>query len=276
MLTHGGIDRGRQIGAGSWVHRTISAALIIAATAVCSSPVHPEILPDLSGTWAEQQILSEFAALPLVGEVARTSTIVLRVTIEQNGSALTQRWTYCATEIDNGSAIASTVIPDAFLVSLGEVAAEAALDASVSPARFVQPWTTEVRGATLGDPERDPLPTRADDARVVDQDGDGKPGLTARVSALGIFGGDVYIVQRVRTRLIGTLVSPDRIEGLVEWSTEQVTLGASNPLFLGTLPSRPDPAVESSFFVLARVDPAWTCAEILARRAELFDVPGPT
>jgi hypothetical protein len=250
--------------------------LFTATLAVAAGAQGVPLTFDLSGTWAEMQVLSEFATLPLVGEVARTSTIVLRVTLEQNGSALTQRWTYCATEIDNGSAIASTVIPDAFLVSLGEAAAEATLDASVSPTRFVQPWTTEVRGAMLGDPERDPFPTRADDARVVDQDGDGRPGLTARVSALGIFGGDVYIVQRVRTRLIGTLVSPDRIEGLVEWSTEQVTLGASNPLFLGTLPSRPDPAVENSSFVLTRIDPAWACAEILAHRAALFGAPDPT
>ncbi len=256
------------------VGRMLFAATLVVAVAAGAQGASVPL--DLSGTWAEMQVLSEFAALPLVGEVARSSTIVLRVTIKQDGSTLTQLWTYCATEIDNGSAIASTVIPDAFLVSLGEVAAGATLDASVSPARFEQPWTTEVRGATLDDPERDALPTRADDARVVDQDGDGKPGLTARVSALGVFSGEVYIVQRVRTRLIGTLVSADRIEGLVEWSTEQVTLGASNLLFLGTLPSRPDPATENSTFVLTRIDPAWTCADILAHRAALFGALDPT
>lgn len=249
---------------------TLAIAVAAGAQGVPSAPL------DLSGTWAQMQVLSEFATLPLVGEVARTSTTILRVTIEHAGSALTQRWTYCATDIDNGSAIASTVIPEAFLASLGEIAAEATLDASVSPARFEQPWTTEVRGATLDDPERDPLPTRADDARVVDSDGDGKPGLTVKASALGILSGDVYVVQRVRTRLIGTLVSPDRIEGLVEWSTEQLTLGATNPLFLGTLPSRPDPATESSCFLLIRIDPAWTCADILAHRTSLFGAPDPT
>jgi hypothetical protein len=231
----------------------------------------PLIVPDLSGTWAEMQVLSEFAVLPLVGEVARRSTTILRVTIEQTGSALVQRWTYCATEIDNGSPAASTVIPDAFLVSLGEASAEATLDASFSPTTFVQPWTTEVRGAALNDPERDSLPTRADDARVVDQDGDGKPGLTVKVSALGIISGEVYVVQRVRTRLVGALVAPDRIEGLVEWSTEQVTLGATSFLFLSELPSRPDPIAGNSSFVMQRVDPAWECADILAHRVELFD-----
>ena len=245
-------------------------AATLAAGAVGSAEASLPAALDLTGVWAEMQVLAEFATLPLVGEVARTSTIILRVTIEQTGSALAQRWTYCATEIDNGSAIASTVIPDAFLISLGEAAAEAALDASLSPASFVQPWRTEVRGATLDDPERDPLPTRAGDARVVDQDGDGKPGLTVRVSALGILSGEVYVVQRVRTRLVGTLVSPNRIEGLVEWSTEQVTLGATSFLFLSDLPSRPDPITGNSSFVIQRVDLSWECADILANRDRIF------
>jgi hypothetical protein len=243
---------------------------LLAGCFVCVPQARGSEEPDFSGAWAEIQVLSEFARLPLVGEAARTSTVILRVTIEQTGSSLGMRWTYCATDIDNGSAIASTVIPDAFLASLGEAAAEASIDASAAPERFVQPWTTEVRGARLENPDTDSLPTTASDPRVVDQDGDGKPGLTVRVSALGIFRGDVYIIQRVRTRLVGTLVSPGRIEGLVEWTTEQVTLGATNALFLGNLPSRPDPFPEHSFFVLVRIDPVWTCADILAHRDAVF------
>lgn len=231
-------------------------------------------MADLSGVWAERLVLSEFATLPLVGELPRTSTITLRVVIEPTPAGLLLRQTYCATDIVSGSglssAMASTTIPEAFLASLGEVAASATLEPSESLPRFDQPGVTEIRGARLDDPNADPLPTAADDPRVIDQDGDGKPGLTVHVSALGILTGDVYVVQRVRTRLVGTLVSPDRIEGLVEWSTEQVTLGATNPLFLGTLPSRPDPVAENSSFVLVRMDPAWGCAEILEERDALF------
>jgi hypothetical protein len=245
-------------------------AAFLAGCLVCVPQARGSEELDFSGAWAEIQVMSEFARLPLVGEAARTSTVVLRVTIEQTGSSLILRETFCATEIDNGSAIAATSIPRAFLSSLGELVVEASIDASTSPARFVQPWTTEVRGARLEDPERDPLPTQADDPRVVDQDGDGKPGLTVRVSALGIFRGDVYVVQRVRTRLAGAVVSPDRIEGLIEWTTEQVTLGATNALFLGNLPSRPDPFPEHSFFILQRVDATWACEDILAHRDAVF------
>lgn len=233
-------------------------------------------LPDVSGTWVELQALSEFATLPLVGEVARATTIILRVSIEQSGSSLSLRWVYCATEIDNGSPIATTDIPEEFLSALGELSVPAHLDASEVGVRFTQPWTTEARGVHLADPEGDALPTSPHDPRVIDQDGDGKPALTVRVSALGVLYGEVYVVQRVRTRLTGALVSPDRIEGVIEWSTEQVTLGATNPLFLGTLPSRPDPVAENSSFILIKIDPAWTCADILAHRAALFGAPDPT
>jgi hypothetical protein len=242
----------------------------IAVGVVGAAQLSPPVAPDLTGTWAEMQELSEFATLPLVGEVARTTTVILRVLIEQMEDSLVLRETYCATDIDNGSAVATTLIPDALLRSLGEVAALGSIDASVMPTQFVQPWTTEVRGARLGDPERDPLPTRADDARVVDQDVDGNPGLTVHVSALGFLRGDVYVVQRVRTRLVGALVSADRIEGLIEWTTEQVTLVATSLLFLGALPSRPDPIAEHSTFVLVRINPAWECADILAHRVEVF------
>ena len=240
------------------------SALVLGPAAAASVPV------DVSGAWAEMQVYPEFSTLPLVGEVARTSTVLLLVTMEQTGSSLIMRETYCSTKIDNGTAVASTAIPTAFLRSLGQTAKPAFLDASGTITRFTQPWYTEVRGARLDDPERDALPTDAGDPRVFDQDGDGKPGLTVHVSALFIFTGDVYVVQRVRYRLEGVVVTPDRIEGLIEWTTEQITLGATSSLFEGELPGRPDPVAEHSTFVLVRIDSAWTCEDILARRVEVF------
>jgi len=248
-----------------------SCVLALAILALFSLP-HLGATPslDLSGTWAEWQILSEFATLPLAGDVVRTSTVTMRVTIEQTGSSVALRWTFCASVIDNGSPIASTIIPEAFLASLGEVAAIATLDATSGPVRFSQPWTLEIRGAQLANAETDPLPTSPDDPRVVDQDGDGKPGLTVQVSALGLLTGEVYVVQRVRTKLAGIVVSPDRIEGLVEWTTEQVTLAATDPIFMSELPSRPDPIAENSAFLFVRIDPTWTCTEILDRQSLLL------
>jgi hypothetical protein len=217
---------------------------------------------DLSGTWAERQIHSEIDTLPIVGRVTSTSTTFLRVTIEQKGTSLLLRETYCSAKVDTRTAIASTVIPPAFLLSLGEIERPASLDLSGPTIQFVSPWFTEVRGARLADPENDPLPTRPDDPRVFDQDGDGKPGLTVRLRVLGIVSGEAYVVQRVRYRMRGTVVTPDRIEGRIEWKNEQITIGATSTLFEANTSGEPNPDPEKSTFVFQRIAPAVGCAGI--------------
>lgn len=225
---------------------------------------------DLSGTWAELQVCSQMDVLPILGKVTSTSTSLLCATIEQSGSSLLMREVTCSTTIKTGSALGKLVIPEAFLASLGEMTRPASLDGSGPTIRFDQPWYTQVRGAYLVDPENDALPTNPDDPRVFDQDGDGKPGLTVRVSILGFLSGEVYVVQRVRYRMVGTVVSPNRVEGLIEWSNEQITIEASNPLFAVDTQPEPNSAPEKSYFVLQRVDPGTACQRIVAQRKALF------
>ncbi len=221
---------------------------------------------DLSGAWASLKVLSDSVTFPLVGDVSRTTTLIQRVTIDQSGSALTLRGAYCLAEFDNGPALTTTT-DSQFLRALDPVTVAAAIDASGC---FAQSWSTEVHGVRLDCPETDPLPTDAGDPRVRDDDHDGNPGITVHARAFGFIAGDVYIIQRLRTRLVGNVVSPDRIEGYVEGSVEQVILGATNSLFLGTVSSQPNPVRSHSYFVLRRVNPAWACDEILFDRAALF------
>ncbi len=224
---------------------------------------------DLSGAWAGLKVLSDSVTFPLVGGLVRTTTLVQRLTIAQSGNALTIRGTYCAADFDNGPLLTTTIDP-AFVRSLGPVSVAASLDSSSSPTRFAQSWSVELHGVRLDNPASDPLPTSAEDPRVFDQDEDGKPGITVHACALGAVTGDVYVVERLRTRLQGQVVSSDRMEGWVEGTVEQVIVGASNALFLGSIVSRPDPTSAHSHFVLQRVGSAWTCEETFLRRATLF------
>jgi len=256
----------------SRVSRRALAAVLLALLP-CLWAAAQDAIPariDLSGTWAEIQVCSELETLPIVGRLTGTSTTLLRVVMEQTGNSLVIRETYCSTKIDTGTVIASTAIPDAFLRSLGETARPASLDLSGTAVRFVQPWYTEVRGAHLLDPENDPLPTSPDDPRVFDQDGDGKPGLTVRLRVMGIVSGEAYVVQRVRYRMTGTVVSPDRIDGLIEWTNEQVTIGATNRLFEANTSGEPNPDAQKSYFVLQRIDPSVTCTKIVKNWRSLF------
>jgi hypothetical protein len=252
------------IAARSWVVLLALACLIAVAgaPAQCADAA-------FSGAWAGLKVLSDSATFPLVGELARTTTLVQRLTIVQAGTSLTVIGTYCAADFDNGPAL-TTIIDPAFVRSLGAISVTGSIDALGTPTRFAQSWSTELHGVRLVNPETDPLPTSASDPRVFDQDHDGKPGITVHACALGTITGDVYIIERLRTRLEGQVVSPDRIEGRIEGTVEQVVLGATNALFLGGILSRPDPVSAHSFFVLERVDPVWGCQEILLHRVTLF------
>jgi len=227
---------------------------------------------NLTGRWAFLQVTSQIGAVPMVGERTRTTAAFALVDMTQNALAATGRQTACFTRIEYGTSLVTMEIPEAFILSMPVVEWTAALGANEVGARFERPWTTLVSGAQLVDPENDPLPTEADDPRVIDQDGDGKPGLTVRVVVMGLIGGEVYVVQRDRSRLVGVVTSPDAIDGLVEWTSEQSVLGASSPAFLGGAAARPDPVPEHSFFRARRVDATMDCAALRGSADRLLDL----
>jgi len=218
------------------------------------------------------QITSETVQIPIVGERTRTTTTHLRLIIAQSGDVLAVVETHCQTTIDDGTVMVSTTIPEAFLRALGPTERAALLelaagtnqsrdDASPHP-RIVFPWNTQILGARLGDPENEALPTDATDPRVFDQDNDGHPGMTVRVEIMGLISGEVYVVQRNRNRLIGTVISSGYIQGTIEWEAEQVILEASSPFLASGGQGKPDPDPERNFFLARRIDPALDCAGI--------------
>jgi hypothetical protein len=225
---------------------------------------------DLSGRWALLQVTSQIGAIPLVGERTRTTSTLLLLDVTQDGLVLSAQAETCRTTIDNGTSLVRTEIPDAFLLSLPPSRWTAILEPGVQSTRFVRPWVTSVQGARLEDPENDALPTQAEDPRVVDQDVDGKPGLTVHVSVMGLIQGDVYVVQRDRSQLLGTVVSADAVEGIVEWTSEQSVLGASSAFFASGAAARVDPDAEHSYFRAYRVDADTTCIDLDEMEATLF------
>lgn len=220
-------------------------------------------LPSLAGTWAEVQVYSEILPFPIVGQITNTNTATLRVEIEQSASSLVLQDRYCRITVKSANLLVSMEIPEALLCLLIKGPGTAALEASPSGVSFVRPWQTRTSGLLLERPDDEPLPESAADPRVIDEDGDGHPGVTVRLRVLGVIEGEVYLVQRMRYRLVGTVVSPDRIEGYLEWRSERVVLGASSPLFVGDWSGTPDPDPAKSTFVLQRIDPTWDCAALM-------------
>ena len=108
------------------------------------------------------------------------------------------------------------------------------------------------------------LPKKARQDGVIDQDGDGEPGMTVQLQ-VPVFGAvEVYVVQRAHTILHGE-PTPEGFAGAVEIrQLEQRTIGASNPFFKVSAPVTP--SADKSRFTLTRLDEKVDCASAMKAR----------
>ena len=139
-----------------------------------------------------------------------------------------------------------------------------------SDLRVVRPATPTGIGIELEDPANDVLPTDPDDPRIVDADGDGNPGITSTVRITEDLQGEIYLARREIFAYDVSLVRPDRLEGTITDSSEQLVLGASDDIFL--TPAQwvqiDDPARNP--VIWQRVDDDWDCDRLAAERDDLF------
>ena len=224
-------------------------------------------LPDLSGTWAAVEVYSGYLNTPLFGKLPGAITAGFRVEIAQTGTALALRARYCTLGVGSPLPFVTAEIPPALLAALRDVEQSATLKTSSAGVLFAQSWFSQVSGAHVSD--ADPLPATSDDPRVFDEDKDGHPGVTLRASLAEFLSTDLYLVIRLRYRLSGSVVSPDRIDGLIDWTGEIVVLGGSLPVLPSRPAAHPDPDPQKSWFVLVRVDPSCDCASLATTSTDL-------
>lgn len=220
-----------------------------------------------TGTWAHVQIQRGLAILPVLGAEPTTTYGVMRLEIAPGptAGALALSMRICEVRIERERDVVVTSIPPSFIDALDPIERPATFDG----AAFEAPWFTELRGVRLDAPDTDPLPTEADDPRVLDPDADGHPGLTARVS--GLVDGEVYLVQRTRTRLSGTVNVFGLLDGGLEWTAEESVLGADDPLLVDGAPFEVDPAdPDASEFRSTRIEPDQDCDWIVDNQTLLF------
>jgi hypothetical protein len=179
--------------------------------------------------------------------------------VKHEGSRLEGDGALCSVDIENGTALVTTELPKALQRVLPPPTIKARLLEVDGELRLVSTKQTVVVGAKLEDAHRETLPSKASDPRVVDLDGDGHPGVTVRIG--GLVSGDMYVVQRTWTKLIGT--SNGRgFDGRLAFGIEQVVLGATSGRL--TAPPESKPLATKSTFRLERVSDTTSCAD--ARR----------
>ena len=132
---------------------------------------------------------------------------------------------------------------------------------------YERPEIVQVVGARLDDPVSEALPLEPDDPRVLDQDSDGEPGVTALIPGVGA----IYVVRRERYAFHDMAVlGHGRLRGVIDDTSEQVVLAASNPALdvVIVVEPHPDPALSSVEMV--RLDAPLDCDALMERIEGLF------
>jgi hypothetical protein len=259
---------------------SLDTSVVPPAVDYCTSKPVQASVTNVSGTWVVRTIGAIVVNAPIIGVVHQQIVLTLLVDVSQQGTNLVADGRYCnRQQKSDPGALTQVIIPDAWAHTETPLQRPGTF-AVASDGAPVVIFTTmaETMGAVLTSPGTEPLPTAADDPRVIDQDNDGNPGITVSLTGLGI-SGQLYAVQRQITSFAGIPVSQNRIEGAVTFSTEQNVLD-SNPPSLATLyaqagQSGADPTVCSSTFTMIKVADAAdggavTCAWVRANEAALI------
>jgi hypothetical protein len=90
---------------------------------------------------------------------------------------------------------------------------------------ILRPPTPSLLGIT-GDPSK-PLSKDRNDPNLIDPDGDGKPGVTVKISIANIINGEIYITRREIFTHFLTLNNDGTLTGYVKDDSEQFVVGAS-------------------------------------------------
>ncbi len=250
-----------------WLTRALSTLLAIACLASVPAPSHATEFSDLSGAWLMAQLTVTVSRVPVVGKLYAQSRLVSVHQLRHEGERLHGAGRVCQLELESGSRLVRTALSARARASLPlpRVDARLVLDAR-GELGFSQPKQLLVVGARLRSPMTDPLPTRPDAPEVIDEDGDGHPGMTIEVR--GIAPGRLYVVQRSWTELSGKMVAPDAFAGALRFENEQVVLDATSFLLRRTPPT--EPLLSRSWFRLQRLPKEASCETARAQAKGWF------
>ncbi|MDY0059846.1 MAG: hypothetical protein RBU45_08560 [Myxococcota bacterium] len=229
-------------------------------------------------------IASVSAEVPLLGvqRVASHKLELVKITHEQDDLIWTHK--VCALDVENFTEDGSE--PQNLSRVLSPANYIRALDIIVHRVRDVTAATPgtlllsdrffEPRGWREPSPSLDSfdaLPTRdtylAGDDRIIDQDRDGRPGMTNVMD--GVLRGEIYNVSLMMGAYGGQLVDADHISGLLTESRNTVhNVDASSPILIQNLASTVHPDPNRTFFRMQRLPATATCEDVL----ELASIPG--
>ncbi len=233
--------------------------------AATTEPVGPPLGSELIGRWAHYDVVA------YVGDDIKTLIISYGFNdfTEVDGE-IVDAAEFCFSEQRTDQPI-ETLLSDAATQAITPPTTPVLVDLYDGILRIRRPATPTPIGIALENPRGTPLPTDPNDPRIVDDDGDGKPGITVTIKVTDDLVGELYIARREIFSWTAFLVEPDRLEGTVVDASEQLVIGASDPIFAtsGSDWIQFSDATKSPI-ILERVSPDWDCERLAAERDGLF------
>lgn len=238
---------------------------------LCVSSTPAQDVKDVSGHWAFREVGSQLVQAPGFTTQFHTSvTSLLLVDLTQSGKDVTMKASYCSQTVDTDSVV-KTVLPDAFVKALAPYTRHGTYEVTGGVGHFKLPDFIEVLGCNLASPAQDALPTDPTDSRVFDQDKDGKPGMTVKLT--GLIDGEAYVVQRTTSSFDGAAVTKDKLQGKVGFKSEQIILDSQPSTIKNASPKGSvDPEACNSNFDAARLPAGADCQYIISNADTLFPV----
>ena len=255
-------------GASSTAGPATTATPSTTATPATAAPTTtPEPVPgaELVGRWAHYDVVA------YEDDVLKTLIISYGFNdfTEVDGRIVDQA-SFCFSEQRTDQPI-RTSLSDAATQAIKPPATPIEVDTVDGVLRIRRAATPTPVGIRLDEPFDEPLPTDPNDPRIVDDDGDGKPGLTVTIEVTEDLVGELYIARREIFAYEAFLTEPDVLTGTVTDDSEQLVIGASDPIF-ATSPANwgQYPDLTKSPIILQRVEPDWDCDRLAAERDALF------
>lgn len=231
------------------------AALTLALALGFFGAVRADATSELSGRWVMAQLTTTRARVPFIGHVYATSLTVSLHQLRHDDARLFGPGRLCKLELDSGSRWVRTTLPAAVRARLPQPMIDAELGVDARGSMTLRQGRREVvLGARLASPS-DPLPLRASDPAMLDEDRDGRPGVTIEIG--GIVPGRIFVAQRSWTELSGRRVANADFAGAVRFGNEQVIFDATSQRLARAPEAEPVP--DRSWFRLVRLADGADC-----------------
>lgn len=247
-------------------------ALLLAMTAIaiagCSSGDSEGSLPEgtssLVGRWAHFDVVAY--------EDSTMKTLIISTgfsDLELRDGQLWNQMTFCHADTPTDQNL-KVSISDAATRAITPIATPVQVTVVDGKLQIHRPTTPTGIGIRFADPANDVLPTDPNDPRIFDADADGHPGVTSKVSVSDALEGEIYIARREVFAYTVTQQSDDRLSGFVTDNSEQLVIGASNPVFMASGQWKQIDDTSRNPVIWERVESDWDCERLAAERQALF------